>query len=77
MTLTAHHTHQPRRQWYVVSIWAEQQAHQPPAWRGTLETADGTRLHFASLADLNRLLSQLTGWADPAGAIARDTLKRP
>jgi hypothetical protein len=62
-------TSPPRRQWYVVSIWAEPQASQPPAWRGALETADGQRLYFASLTDLNSLLTTLGGWADPELAL--------
>lgn len=53
------------RRWYVVSIWTEERTGRPPLWRGALETADGKRLHFANLAELSRLLTNLGGWADP------------
>jgi hypothetical protein len=61
----------PRRSWYVVSIWAERQPDCPPAWRGSIETTDGKRIYFATLAELNQALARFGGWADPQAALRK------
>jgi hypothetical protein len=50
---------------YLVSIWPEHTADGPPIWRGALVTPAGQRLHFSTLAQLNRWLSELAGWQEP------------
>jgi len=54
-----------RRTSYILSLWAEPQAHRPAVWRGSLEAANGRRLYFDSLVGLNRLLGEAAGWRDP------------
>ena len=34
------------------------------AWRGSIRTIDGQRMSFSTLAGLNRLLCELSGWHD-------------
>lgn len=58
----------PRRVSYIISIWAEPRPGASPVWRGVLETPDGHRAYFHRLADLNRLLGTMGGWADPPEA---------
>ena len=55
---------------YVVSIWREAEQESAPSWKGDLETAAGQHLNFASLSELNHLLSELGGWIDPPVASA-------
>ena len=56
----------PHRQHsYLVSIWVDHHAHKLPVWRGTIVTEADQRLHFSTLAELNRWLSELSGWQDP------------
>jgi hypothetical protein len=50
---------------YVISIRVERNAHGAPVWHGVLVTAAGQRLHFSSLAQLDRWLCELTGWQEP------------
>jgi hypothetical protein len=54
-----------RRAAFILALWAERPASAPPVWRGYLETADGRRRYFRSLADLNQLLRAASGWSDP------------
>jgi hypothetical protein len=51
---------------YVLSIWSHRKREHPPLWCGSLETASGQRFDFATLAELNRLLCEVGGWAEPA-----------
>jgi hypothetical protein len=54
----------------VISIWAEALPGKQLAWRGSIRTLDGKRMEFCSLADLNRMLADLSGWHDsPAGLV--------
>jgi hypothetical protein len=48
----------------VISIWTETLPSKQPAWRGSIRTIDGKRISFNTLAGLNRLLYELTGWHD-------------
>lgn len=50
---------------YLVSIWPEHTAEGTAIWRGVLVTPAGQRLHFSTLAQLNRWLGELAGWQDP------------
>jgi hypothetical protein len=50
---------------YLVSIWPEHTADGMAVWRGVLVTAAGQRLHFSTLAQLNRWLNELAGWQEP------------
>jgi hypothetical protein len=50
---------------YLVSIWQERTADGSAGWRGVLVTPAGQRLHFSTLAQLNRWLSELAGWQEP------------
>lgn len=49
---------------FILTLWSEHAS----AWRGVLETADGRRRYFLSLADLNQLLREVSGWVDPDNA---------
>ena len=51
---------------YVLLLQTELAADGRRRWRGTLVTAANQRLHFATLAELGCLLSELAGWQDPA-----------
>ncbi len=51
---------------YVISIRVERNAYNDPVWQGVLVTPAGQRLHFSTLAQLNRWLCELSGWRDPA-----------
>lgn len=48
----------------VLSIWAEMMPSKQPVWRGSIRTIDGQRMRFNTLAGLNRLLCELSGWHD-------------
>lgn len=61
----SHHPH-GRRTTYILTIWSEYVVDAPPLWRGYLETADGRRRYFRTLADLTRLLVDVGGWVDPS-----------
>ncbi len=50
---------------YVLSIWSERQPDLAPVWHGMLQLAGGQRWHFATLAELERLLCEVGGWMDP------------
>jgi len=50
---------------YLVSIWPECAADGVAVWRGVLVTPAGQRLHFSTLAQLNRWLNELTRWEEP------------
>jgi len=50
---------------YLVSIWPEHATDGAAVWRGVLVTPAGQRLHFSTLAQLNRWLNELVGWQDP------------
>jgi hypothetical protein len=50
---------------FLISLWQENAQGGFSWWRGTLVTASEQRLHFSSLAELNRLLCELSGWQDP------------
>jgi hypothetical protein len=50
---------------YLLSVWVEHTNDDLPMWRGVLVTAAGQRLHFSTLAQLDRWLCELTGWQDP------------
>ena len=50
---------------YLVSIWPEHTVEGAAVWRGVLITPAGQRLHFATLAQLNRWLNELAGWQEP------------
>lgn len=49
----------------VISIWVEMIPGNQPAWRGSIRTIDGQRMNFCTLASLNRLVCELSGWHDP------------
>ncbi len=50
---------------YVLSIWSERQPDLAPVWHGVLQLTGGQRFDFTTLAELERLLSELGGWMDP------------
>ena len=50
---------------YLISIWPEPAVDRPAVWRGVLVTPAGQRLHFSTLAQLNRWLSEVAGWQEP------------
>jgi hypothetical protein len=50
---------------YLVSIWPERTVEGAAVWRGVLVTSAGQRLHFSTLAQLNRWLNELAGWQEP------------
>jgi selenocysteine lyase/cysteine desulfurase len=47
---------------YLISLWIDHPQSGLPLWRGALVTAADQRLHFSTLAELNRLLCELAGW---------------
>lgn len=49
----------------VMSVWAELTPGKPPVWRGSIRANEGQRLGFSTLASLNRLVCELSGWYDP------------
>jgi len=51
---------------YLVSFWVDYSADGVAVWHGVLVTAASQRLHFSTLAQLNRWLCELAGWQDPA-----------
>ena len=55
----------PHRAASILTIWADAMASPAQAWRGYLESGDGRRQYFRTLADLNRLLVEGGGWVDP------------
>ena len=50
---------------YLVSFWVDHTTNGTVVWRGVLVTSAGQRLHFSTLAQLNRWLCELAGWQDP------------
>lgn len=50
---------------FLISLWLDDSAPDVPLWRGALVTTAEQRLHFSSLAELNRLLCELAGWQEP------------
>jgi hypothetical protein len=50
---------------YTISIQSEHSRAGSPIFRGTLETGAGQKFEFNTLAELNRLLCEICGWADP------------
>ena len=57
------------RRWsFILSVWAEPfretNGDAPLRWRGYLETPARERSYFDTLGDLNRLLTEATGWRD-------------
>lgn len=51
---------------YLVTLWAEPQTGQGWVWRGFLQRADGTRIYFRTLAELNQWVREWGGWNDPS-----------
>jgi len=56
----------------VISIWTEMKAEKQLAWRGSICTIDGKKMSFNTLAGLNRLLYELTGWHDTQMGLIMD-----
>lgn len=54
-----------RRTAWTLSLWVQDSERYPPTWAGSLRTRTGQHWRFRSLAELNRLLSELSGWIDP------------
>ena len=54
-----------RQHSYLVSIWVDIHPHNLPVWCGAIVTEADQRLHFSTLAELNRWISELSGWQDP------------
>ena len=52
---------------YLLSLWIDHHAGDVPVWRGAIVTEVNQRLHFVTLAELNRWLGELSGWQDPPG----------
>jgi hypothetical protein len=50
---------------YLISLWVDHHVAGVPVWRGALVTVAEQRLHFSTLAQLNRWLCELAGWQDP------------
>ncbi len=50
---------------YVLTIWSERHADLPTVWQGLIQMRGGQHFHFATLAELERLLSEIGGWTDP------------
>jgi hypothetical protein len=50
---------------YILLIWNATQPDRPAASRGYLESINGERHYFHTLAELNALLIHLAGWVDP------------
>jgi hypothetical protein len=46
-------------------VWVDHATGEVPVWQGVFVTAAGQRLHFSTLAQLNRWLCELAGWQDP------------
>jgi hypothetical protein len=44
---------------FILALWSESPASEPPVWRGYLETADGRRRYFWDLPDLLDTLREL------------------
>ena len=53
-----------RRTTFVLLLWPEHASHQPPLWRGVVETCGGARRYFRTLAQLNQILVELSNWAE-------------
>jgi environmental stress-induced protein Ves len=49
---------------FVISIWTEMMAGKQLTWRGSIRTIDGQRMNYSTLASLNRILCELSGWQD-------------
>ena len=60
--------HSIPRQAFILSTWSARTDAGRDQLRGALETLNGERYYFNSLAALNQLLTQLTGWADEMSA---------
>jgi hypothetical protein len=58
----------PPHQSFLLSLWAEVEDGNLWVWRGVFQGADGKKLYFHTLADLNRLLRERGGWRDPSDA---------
>lgn len=54
-----------RRKSFVVVIWLVSQTETATRWYGSLETLDGQRFYFHTLADLNRVIRDVGGWQEP------------
>jgi len=54
-----------RQHSYLVSIWVDHHADKLLVWHGAIVTEADQRLPFSTLAELNRWLSELSGWQDP------------
>ncbi len=50
---------------YLLFIWSERRPDLPLVWNGLLQAASGQRFYFTTLAELERLLSEIGGWIDP------------
>ena len=55
-----------RRFVYILLVWNNTQPDQPVASRGYLESINGERHYFHTLAELNVLLIHLAGWVEPS-----------
>jgi hypothetical protein len=64
----------PRRVAFILTLWAEDSPGAPRIWRGYLEAATGQRHYFRQLTDLNRLIQETSGWADPANVPPREEI---
>ena len=59
----------------VLSIWTEMAPGKQLAWRGSIRTIDGQRMRFRTLAGLNQLVCELSGWQDALAGSLKDTLQ--
>jgi hypothetical protein len=55
-----------RRAAYILTIWTDAGAAATARWRGCLESGDGQRHDFRTLAELNHLLARVGGWTETA-----------
>jgi hypothetical protein len=62
-----------RRAAFILTIWSDTPSAAEPNWRGYLETGDGQRQFFRTLAELNQRLRHLSGWNDPPASLQEDS----
>lgn len=65
--MTDDETGNSHRSYFILSIWQQGEKRPFHVWRGCLETADGERIYFATLHQLNELLQQ-NGWHEATPA---------
>jgi hypothetical protein len=62
--------HPAAQRWaFILTLWAERAPAGEPQWRGSLESVDGQRRYFHSLAELNCLLRSASGWGETQGSV--------